>query len=76
MPRRRLVRVKARKATEAALPLICDHYFVRKHGDRAEEKKSTFRSLFTEGVFLDPKGKQHLSELVTLAEGALHARRS
>ena len=62
--------VKARKATDAALPLICDHYFVRKHGDRAEEKKSTFRSLFTEGVFLDPKGKQHLSELVTLAEGA------
>jgi len=62
--------VKARQATEAALPLICDHYFVRKHGDRAEEKKSAFRSLFAEGVFLDPKGKQHLSELVTLAEGA------
>jgi hypothetical protein len=62
--------VKARKSTEAALPLICDHYFVRKHGDRSEENKSTFRTLFTEGAFLDSKGKQHLSELMTLAEGA------
>lgn len=63
----------ARSATEEALPLICDHYFVRKNGDGFENRKAAFRTDVADGVWLDAKGKQHLSELAALADDAATA---
>lgn len=59
---------QARKATDAALPSICDSYFVRDHGNCSAEAKSAFQVHFTRGITDDPQWKRHLSELVTLAE--------
>jgi hypothetical protein len=64
---------QVRQATETALPLICDFYFVREQGDRSDEAKSTFRVSLTQVVTDDPQWRQHLSELAALAEGASSA---
>ena len=58
---------RTRQATEAALSIVSDHYFIRKHGDRSDDRKVACRAIFAEGVSLDQQGKQHLAELVELA---------
>jgi len=62
---------QARQATESALAVICDFYFVRDHGIRSDDTKSAFRLHFTQGITADPQWHQHLSELGELAEEAV-----
>jgi len=64
---------QARKATDAALPFFCDFYFVRRHGDCSAEAKSTSRVNSARVITDDPKWKQHLTELVALAEDPSNA---
>ena len=64
---------QVRKATDAALPFICDFYFVRDHENCSDEAKSMFRVHFTRGITDDPQWKQHLTELVVLADGVSSA---
>jgi hypothetical protein len=59
---------QARKASDAALPVICDFYFVRECGSDSDAKKSRFRVTFTRTVVDDPQWKRHNSDLAELAE--------
>jgi hypothetical protein len=56
-------------AVEVAWPRICDHYFVRERGVRSEEHISPFRFATRRTVTDDAQWKQHLSDLLALAEG-------
>jgi hypothetical protein len=54
---------QVRQAAETALPLICDLYFVREHGNGSDEAKLTFRVNFTRAVTDDPQWVQHFRNL-------------
>jgi hypothetical protein len=58
--------VKTREASEAALAIICDYYFVRKNPDSSEAQRSAFRNAFAEGVRLDARWTEHLTDLAGL----------
>jgi hypothetical protein len=59
---------QTRKASDAALPVICDFYFVRECGSDSNAKKSRFRVTFTRTVVHDPQWKRHNLDLAELAE--------
>jgi hypothetical protein len=62
--------MRVRQAIDAAWPSICDSYFVREHGSATGAQRMTHRSALWPTVTDDQRWKQHLSELLTLAEGA------
>ena len=59
---------KARQASESALAVICNQYFVREHGELADDlAKSNFGAAFMLIVEDGDRWKQHLSELIELS---------
>jgi hypothetical protein len=65
---------RVRRATEAALPLICDSYYSREHANCSDAEVARFRVAFRRTVNDDPQWKQHLSELAALAEKPTKAK--
>jgi len=60
---------QVRLATEAAVPMISDFYFVREHENASDAQRSAFRVASWRTVNDDSQWKQHLSELAALAGG-------
>lgn len=58
---------RVRQAVECALPGICDWYYLREVGACSEAKKLEARQIYAEGIVLDERWNQHLSELEALA---------
>jgi hypothetical protein len=57
-------------AVDAVFPRICDFYFVRERGEQSKKVKSTFRAALWWNITDDQQWKQHLAELVALAQDA------
>jgi hypothetical protein len=52
------------RSVETAWAAICDSYLVREHGACSEERKLEYRVALRRTVDVDPRWKQHLSDLV------------